>query len=270
MAFVFSRNVSVDGRTYSVRPPRWGQWQAALEAGLGEAPLLDAAALLELFLLPCLQGPAGSLTLSELRTLPAAAGDALLSAALELLEGERQRLDLQLSHTQGGLLLTGAGVRLRLRPWSFGERNRVLAACLRLVDGEPRVDLPAYERAMLAACATALDPEGVTRSLSQAEVADWPVPLGEAAVQALDELNGVDPDRDAVLQACVQRGLAHPDLALLHLCRSFGWTPDLVERMEARQAERLLAALRALSAPPAPPAAGAAGEGEVTRIVVAD
>lgn len=268
---VWSRNVSVEGRTYTVRPPQWGMWQVALDAGLGAgpAPELDAAALLELCLAPCVYGPDGPLSLVELRRLPAAAGDALLTAALELLENERERLDLGRSSGPDGVVLSGAGLRLRLRPWSFGERNRALGACLRLVDGEPRVDLGAYELTMVCVGAVALDADGTARSLNPAEVAQWPVPLGEATVQALDELNGVDPNRDAVLQACLQRGLAHPDLTLLQLCRTFGWTPQTVEGLEAQHAERLLAALRALEAPPMTAAQPAAAGEEVTRIVVA-
>jgi hypothetical protein len=270
---VYARNVAVNGRTYAVRPPAWGEWQAAMAAGLGAGRPgeVDAAALLELCLLPCLTGPQGAVGLAELRALPAAAGDSLLAAALDLLESERERLDLRRTDGPEGVTLHAGGLQLRLRPWTFGERNRALGACFRLVAGEPCIDMAAFERAMVSTCVTAVAGEAPPRPVTPAEAAGWPVPLGEAVVQVLDELNGLDPQRDEVLQACVQRGIPHPDLTLLHLCRTFGWTPAVAESLEARQAERLMAALRALSAPPAATAAGPAQSGgEVTRIIVSD
>jgi hypothetical protein len=268
-----ARNVQVAGRNYGVRPPRWGEWQAAMAAGLVLSPglSLDAAALLEACLLPCVTGPEGALTLAALRALPTSAGDGLLTAALDLLESERERLNLQRTEEGDGALISGEGLQLRLRPWSFGERNRALATCLRLVDGEPILDLGSFERMMVCTCATRIT-DGIAHHLGPSEVVDWPVPLGEVVVQALDELNGVDPVRDAVLKACIERGQSHPDLTLIHLCRTFGWTPTVVEGLEARQAERLLAALRALEAPPlaARPQATTHSDSprEVTRIIV--
>lgn len=268
---VFARNVQVGGRNWAVRPPLWGQWQAAMQAGLGSGrPVaLDAAALLELCLLPCVTGPNGPVGLTELRALPARDGDLLLAAALELLESERERLNLQREDAPDGVTLRSGGLTLKLRPWSFGARNQALAACFRLVDGEPQVDMPAFERAMVGTCATIWNGEQ-SLSISQGEAAAWPVPLGEAVVQVLDELNGLDPERESLLRACALRGIPHPDLTLLHLCRTFGWTPTVAESIDAHQAERLLAALRALAAPPpAPPSGAAAADGgEVTRIIV--
>lgn len=270
---VYARNVQVNGRTYAVRPPTLGDWQAAMAAGLraGPRPEMDAAALLELCLLPCAMGPDGRLSLAELRELPVTAGDELLAAALEMLEGERARLEIEREDRPDGVTLRASGLQFRLRPWTFGERNRSLATCFYLVDGEPRIDLIAFEQAMICTCVT-VGSDGSVRYLTPAEVAGWPVPLGEAILQVLDELNGLDPEREGVLRVCVEQGLPHPDLTLLHLCRTFGWTPSVVEELEARQAERLLAAMRALGAPPAAPGGTApAVEGEeVTRIVVAD
>ena len=272
MTEAYLRTVTVDGRLYSVCPPRWGDWQAAIDAGLGAGPAPDLAALLEHCLLPSVQGPEGRLTPRQLRDLPAAAGDALLAAALEMLEQEREGLALRRTDLADGVRLEAAGLTLKLRPWTFGQRNRALAACLRLTDGQPRLDQPAFERTMVCTCTTRLTDEKAL-PLMPADVANWPVPLGEAVVQLLDELNGVDPGRDAVLQACVRQGIAHPDLTLLHLCQTFGWTPEAVESLAAHQAERLLGALRALGAPPpgqqTAPASHPDG-GEVTRILVAE
>ena len=246
-----------------VRAPRWSEWQRALSAA-GAGP----ARMLEDLLASCT-----GLSPAEAEMLPAATGDGLLGAIFDLME--RQRATLALERTAnpgGGVRLMGHGVDLTLRPWSFGERNAALERAL-LTDGEGVwLDLPAFELAMVLCCAA---PAG--RALSAAEVAAWPVALGDAVISALDELNGVAPGREQLLAACLRSGVRHPDLDLLDLCLAFGWTPEQAEGLAARQAERLLAALGARRAQEPAPAeaavsrpAPAAMTGEVTRIVIAD
>lgn len=249
--------------SHRVRAPRWAEWQMALSrAGAGPVRMLRD-----------LLGACASLPAAEADQLPAATGDALLAAIFDLMEAQRAHLALERAPAPGGLVrLLGHGVDLTLRPWSFGERNHALERAL-LPEGEGvRLDLPAYETAMVLTCAS---PPGHALTLS--EVAGWPVSLGEAVIEVLDELNGVSPGREQVLLACIRQGERHPDLDLLDLCLAFGWTPEQAEGLAARQAERLLAALGARrAASPATPveaaarAAPAAMAGEVTRIAVTD
>ena len=247
--------------SYKVRAPRWSEWQQALSAA-GSGP----ARMLGNLLSACTGlGPA------EVEALPSATGDLLLAAVFELIEASRVALSLERTVSPEGLRVAGHGVDLMLRPWSFGERNAALERALYPAGDGVALDLPAFELAMVLACAT---PAG--HALTAAEVAGWPVPLGEAVIAALDELNGISPGREQLLLACVRHGTRHPDLDLLDLCLAFGWTPEQAEGLPARQAERLLAALgarRALEPVPAEPAAQAAPSamsGEVTRIVVTD
>ncbi|MDF2629557.1 MAG: hypothetical protein K0R39_3388 [Symbiobacteriaceae bacterium] len=272
-----------------VRAPRWAEWQRAV-AAVGAGP----ASLLAGLLRDCVDG----VSAGDLDRLPAAEGDALLSAIFDLMETERAELDLAIGPLLdgAGALVTGRGVDLTLRPWSFGARNRALDQAL-VVDADGvRLDLPAFEMAMVLGCVAS-----ASGSLSPSDVAGWPVALGEAVVAALDELNGVAPGREQVVAACARQGVRHPDLDLVELCLAFGWTPAQVEGLTAQQAERLLGAGRALggglsglsglshraaglgrwAAEPGAPGHGAAGQagmvsapgaglGEVTRIVVTD
>lgn len=125
-----------------------------------------------------------------------------------------------------------------------------------------------YEQAMIRRCVAGSEPE---------DPSSWPVPLGELVLRELDRLNGVEPAFTETLAACLRTGQEHPDLALLELCRTFGWTPEQAERMGARAGQRLVATLKvvqgeaaagyATAAPAAFPPQG--GEG-VTRIIVHD
>ncbi|HWI60726.1 MAG TPA: hypothetical protein VNT75_02680 [Symbiobacteriaceae bacterium] len=246
---------------HRVRAPRWSEWQQALSAaGSGPAQMLGR------LLTAC-----AGLTAAEADALPAATGDALLAAIFDLIEASREALGLERRALPDGTHITGHGVDLLLRPWSFGERNAALERALIPVGDGVALDLPVFELAMVLACAL---PAG--HGLTATEVAGWPVPLGEAVIAALDELNGISPGREQLLAACVRSGTRHPDLDLLDLCLAFGWTPAQAEEVPARQAERLLAALgarRALEpavAAPAAQAAPAAMSGEVTRIVITD
>lgn len=217
---------------FQVRAPRWLAWQVALAAG-GEG----AAALLESCLLACIDGP---VTRAELQALPATEGDELLTQALALIEAERAALRLEVT----GRRVTGEGIDLLLQPWTFGERNAALRDALRLMGGQVTIDLLAFERATLLGCVRLAD----GRPLSPAALEEWPVPLGEAVLGALDRLTRTD---GALLQAAIAQGLPHPDLSLVQLCRAFGWTPEQVERLEAPLAERLLAVVGALGLPSA-------------------
>lgn len=264
--------VAADGRPFMLAPPRWGPWQGALDRAAG-----GPEALLEECLLVSLRDADGyRLTHRDLAGLSAEAGDRLLGALLELIEQERAALDLSV----GAATIEGRGISLRVRGWTFGERNDALRRSLRLQDGQVTVDMSAYELQMVLQCVT--HAEG--QRLDAAEVQEWPVPLGEAVIGLLDRLNGVESHEAEILQACVRTGQAHPDIALVELCRAFGWSPAEAERLDARTAERLWAAWRVLAggAPhgveaPVPVTAAAtaavAGAPEpegVTRILVRD
>jgi len=248
-----------EDQPFQIRAPRWWSWNEALERAGG-----DSARLVEECLLTCLEGG----TREAIRSLPAAEGDRLLSAAFQAVEQERTTLGLAVDEGPAEWRVRGAGIDLRLHPWTFGERNDALRRSLRLKGGQITLDLPAYELQMLQACVTTQDGE----RLSAEAIAAWPVPLGEVVMQALDRLNGPEEGHTAILEACMREGREHPDLALLHLCQHFGWKPDQVERMDARTAERLLSALKLLEqGRPQAQAAAAAMEGEgVNRIIVDD
>ncbi|HLO03252.1 MAG TPA: hypothetical protein VK191_09095, partial [Symbiobacteriaceae bacterium] len=199
---------------FHVRAPRWLAWQVALSAGSE-----GAAALLEACLLACIVDP---VTRTELQALPAAEGDELLTQALALIETERAALRL---HGEGRRV-RGEGIDLQLQPWTFGERNAALRDALRLTGGQVTIDLLTFERSMLLGCVRLVD----GAPLSPGALAEWPVPLGEAVLGALDRLTRTD---GALLQAAIAQGVPHPDLSLVQLCRAFGWTPEQVERLEA-------------------------------------
>ncbi|MFZ5816352.1 MAG: hypothetical protein ACOY93_13815 [Bacillota bacterium] len=251
-----ARTLSIGDRQYTVQAPRWWRWTQALERGAG-----DSARLLEECLLACLEGESRE----TIRALPVGVGDQLMAAALRAVEEERLALRLEVLEGLEVWRVRGTGVELRLHPWTFGERNEALRRSLRLVDGRVSVDLAAYEMQMLQSCVTTEEGEHI----GPQAIAEWPVALGEVVIQALDRLNGVAEEQAAILEASVRQGYDHPDLALLYLCQHFGWRPEQVERMDARLAERLLAALRLVDRGPAQAAAAQQGEG-VNRIIVED
>lgn len=270
-----TRDVPVDAGRFTIRVPGWPAWRSALQRAAEQGPA-DVRALLAEALLTAVHDAGGRpLTRPELEALPAEDGDALLIALADALEAERQALNLQVREGPGGAEVEGHGVQLRLRPWSFGERNEALRRALRLTGGQVTVDLVSFEMGMVQGCVTGAD----GRPAAPGDMANWPVALGDAVVDALDRLNGLGNADEAILQACLQTGLDHPDLALLRLCRTFGWTPAEAAGIDAGMAQRLLAALRAAGEPAptggvrsAPTKDGRwvpSGEG-VTRILVRD
>ncbi|MFZ5826112.1 MAG: hypothetical protein ACOY94_17590, partial [Bacillota bacterium] len=209
----------------------------------------------------CLEGE----TPQSVRSLQAQEGDQLLGLVLQAVEEEREALQVELIEGPEEWRIRGKGIDLRLHPWTFGERNEALRRSLRLTDGQISLDLPAYEMQMVQTCVTTEDGE----RLAQETVATWPLALGEMVTQALDRINGLEEQHGEILEACVREGRDHPDLSLLYLCRHFGWRPEQVERMDARLAERLLAALRVVEQGRLQAAAALQGE-EVSRIIVDD
>lgn len=250
------QEVRIGGRLFSLRAPRWWPWIQALDKAAG-----DSARLLEESLLTCVEGD----VVQALRSLKVQEGDRLLEAVLRAAEEERTALGLELLEGPEEWRVKGHGVDLRLHPWTFGERNEALRRSLSLVGGQVTVNLPVYEMQMLQDCVTT----GEGERLPPAAVVEWPLPLGDMVIQALDRLNGVEEREREILQVCVREGREHPDLALLYLCRSFGWRPEQVERMDARLAERLLAALKAVEQERNEAGTALHREG-VTRIVVED
>jgi hypothetical protein len=263
------RTVVVEGGRFTVVPPSFTDWQGALDRACpGGQP--DAQRLVEECLLTCVRRAdnSGPVSRGALQSLTARDGDALLSAALELIDGQRQWLDLVVRAQADGVAIRGTGVQLWLTPWSFGERNDALRRALRVDAGQVVLDMGSYEQAMVRRCVAGSEPE---------DPSAWPVPLGEVVLRELDRLNGVEPAFTETLAACLRTGQEHPDLALLELCRAFGWTPEQAERMGARAGQRLVATLQvvqaeagagyATAAPAALPSEG--GEG-VTRILVHD
>ncbi|TJY42633.1 hypothetical protein E5161_07205 [Cohnella pontilimi] len=240
---VLSRTeVEADGRIFIVEAPRWTEWQAALDrASSDRQGPADPRLLLEECLLVCVRAAEGSaITRKDLRELPAPDGDKLLAAALAMIAGQREALRLSVEPCGRGTKIRADGMRLLLKPWTFGERNDALRRSLQLQEGRVRLDLGLYEKLMIAACVTWEDGgEG-------ADPAEWPVPLGETVMRELDRLNGVDPDYEDTAAACLRSGIDHPDLAMIRLCRAFRWSPEQIEPMNARMGESLLAGLRVL------------------------
>lgn len=248
--------IPIGDRQFTLRTPRWWPWSQALERAAG-----DSARMLEECLLTCLEGEA----IESVRSLQAQDGDLLLAAALRAVEEARTAMQLQLVEGPEEWRVKGTGIDLRLHPWTFGERNEALRRSLRLTGGRITVDLPAYEMQMLETCVSTEDGERLT----PAAFVEWSLPLGEMVIQALDRQNGLEEEHTAILEACVREGRDHPDLALLYLCRHFGWRPEQVERMDARLAERLLAALKVVEQGRMQAVAALQEEG-VNRIIVED
>lgn len=249
--------ITIGEQRFTVRTPRWWTWTQALERAGG-----DSARLIEECLLTCVEG----LTLDGIRSLPAGEADKLMAAALQALEEERLALRLEQVEGPEEWRVRGMAFDLRLHPWTFGDRNEALRRSLRLISGRIAVDLPAYELQMLQTCVSTQDGERLTADA----IAEWPVPLGEVVIQALDRLNGLDENHTAILEACVREGRDHPDLALLYLCQHFGWRPEQVERMDSRLAERLLSTLSVVGRGKMQAAAAVMEEEGVNRIIVED
>lgn len=236
--------LTVEGRQFQLTPPRWAQWQVALERAAGTAGSVKAEVLLEECLAVCTQDADGSaLSRTDVAALGAGAGDRLVAALMEALDQQREALGLEVAERR----IRGTGFELHLRPWSFGERNSALRRSMRLVNGNVVVDLAVYELQMVLQCVTTADGS----PLSAADVRNWPVPLAEAVLSVLDSLNGVAAEEAEVLEACLRTGAPHPDLMLLELCRAFGWRPADAEQMDARTAERIYSAVRMSSGAPA-------------------
>jgi hypothetical protein len=267
---VAPRTVATEAGKFTVTAPRWGDWQAALDRACpGGQP--DAGRLVEECLLTCIRkdGGADPVSREALQTLSARDGDRLLAAALEMIDWQRQALDLQVLEQPGGLEIRGTGVQLRLRPWSFGERNEALRSALRLEGERVMLDLMVYEQAMVRRCVASTAGEA---DAAPAVRRSWPVPLGDLVMRELDRLNGLDPAYAETLAACIRSGQEHPDLALIQLCRAFGWSPEEAERMGASTAQRLVAALQVVQgAADAASLSSVPSQGEgVTRIIVED
>jgi len=265
---------TADGRRCRVELPAWGRWLDLLdEAGDGA----DAQRLLGAWLRACVRvahpgqaaGPATAradtdtwlpLTPAAIAELPAAGADALAELALAALAEQRRALALHTRPDPRGLLLGGNGIApLLLCPWTFGERARVLRACLRLRGADVDIDHARFERAQVLCCARPVaDADG---PLTAEAIDAWPIPLGEAVTGALQQLNEPAADEAEVLRRC-----AHPDLELAECCRVFGWTPAQAEALPAAQLHRLLLAQ------PARPAPGGDADAfaDVTRILVRD
>lgn len=254
--------------------PVWRQWQDALNRAAAREDCDDAGALLSEVLLVSAQRTDGSLLRrSEIEGLPVQDGDALLIALSELLEQQSQQMALAEREFPDWIELEGQGVALRLRSWTFGERNEALRQALRPWGQGVHLDITVFERAMVLRCVTEINGQ----PLSPEQVSAWPVALGEAVMAALDRLCAPAAGEQDLLERSVNAGLDHPDLALVRLCQAFGWSPQEVERMDARLGERLLGALRVTgfqNTPAASPVGNPPGimpqvEG-VTRILVRD
>lgn len=276
---------TADGRRCRVELPAWGRWLDLLdEAGDGA----DAQRLLGAWLRACVRvahpgqaaGPAAAradtdtwlpLTPAAIAELPAAGADALAELALAALAEQRRALALHTRPDPRGLLLGGNGIApLLLCPWTFGERARVLRACLRLRGADVDIDHARFERAQVLCCARPVaDADG---PLTAEAIDAWPIPLGEAVTGALQQLNEPAADEAEVLRRCADAGLAHPDLDLAECCRVFGWTPAQAEALPAAQLHRLLLAQRLLDTAAARPAPGGDADNlaDVTRILVRD
>lgn len=282
-------SVMAGGRELRVVPPGWFAWQDALESAARPGGDVDPQKLLEEALAASVRdGEGRRVERAVLQSFSSEDGDRLVSAMLDLIEQQRRSLALQLDEEKPGRYrLEGRGVSLKLRAWTFGERNDALRRALRVVGGQVALNLSGYERMMILTCVRtarggALDP---------AAVSAWPVPLGQGVLQGLDLLNGVEKNHAEVLAACIATGHDHPDLTMIRLCQAFGWQPEQVQSMDARTAERLALGLRELekaglvpqgaAAAPAvsyaaPAAVGPApgyvapGQEGVTRIIVTD
>lgn len=260
--------VEAAGTRFVVTAPAWAVWQSVMEraAVRGEVEPWEVAAEC---LGACVQdgagGPVAPASLSDEDR------DRLLVAVLDQLEQERRLLALEVREGPTATMISGAGLHLILRPWSFGLRSEALRAALYVRGGEVGIDLPTFDRAMVLACAVHGDGSPVTA----AELTTWPVPLGEAVVEALDRLNSPEPDHDAVLAACLQTGCEHPDLQVLRLCQAFGLSPVEAQALDSRVAGRLLNAAKAVQEAAGSKTAtdrptAASGQEGVTRILVTD
>jgi hypothetical protein len=118
--------------------------------------------------------------------------------------------------------------RLRLRPWTGGQRAAAVSRCQTEEGaGRLRFNLGAYLHAMLAASVIPLPPDDALERLDSG--------MGAALLQAVLRLNVVNPDEGE------GSPLYAPDAArkTLRLCRELGWTPSQVWDTPAAELDRL-------------------------------
>jgi len=131
-------------------------------------------------------------------------------------------------------------VRVRLRPWSSGERFAALAANLHQDESGMVLDMAGYLDTMIEASMLAIDP---------------PVALAELdAASTLVLLDSAIALNVATAGAVEQSIMASPEAAriTLRLCRALGWTPSQVWATPAAEVNRLLALLERVEGTPPP------------------
>lgn len=269
--------VSDLGRQFEARAVSWGAWlrliDRASQYAPGQLPWIDREHLIGAWLCCSIRELDRELTDDELCALPATTVARLLAATDRLLERERAALALSSLPGTEDAVLRVAGRRLRVRTLGFEERGDHLRRCISLEAGRVAVDFSRFELAVIAACCSWEHEDGRGQPVSADEAASWPALLGEAVAAALDALNEPAPGHAALLRACADQGIDHPDLVLAELCAVLHVTPLEVASMPSRSVARLLVALRTRGAPvPAMRGANthAGDEGDLTRIVVHD
>ncbi|MEM7587642.1 MAG: hypothetical protein AAF560_29920 [Acidobacteriota bacterium] len=270
---------------YLVYPPVWGAWLTLMdlaESPDGDRQGLEVDRILRGWLRSTVRlsdaaGRERSLARRELDALPVALSDELAQTGVELMERQRQILGLDAEAFDSGWRMSVGDDELELVPWTLGTRNAELRRCLALDSGgELTLDLGAFERAAMCRCANWRLADGSLGPVTQTEVSQWPVPLGEEASARLEALNDPAAEEGDVLAACARAGQEHPDLAVAELCLGYGWTSSDVAALPACDAQRALAALRVLrgaaprAADPAQSTALEAVQDGLTTILVRD
>ncbi len=141
--------------------------------------------------------------------------------------------------TADGEWHTLGAVRVRLRPWSSGERFAALAANLHQNETDLALDMAGYLDAMITTSVLAIDP---------------PIPLAELDAASTTALLDAVITLNIVPAGAVEQGvLESPQAArlTLRLCRALQWTPSQIWALPAQEMDRLLALLdRVEGAPP--------------------
>ena len=134
-----------------------------------------------------------------------------------------------------GWVEAGQG-RVRLRKWTFVEREKALSASVATRStGAKEFSLARYLRAMLEASVVALDPPGSLDMLDGA--------TATALLDAVTSLNGDEvTDADRMVQSGEEAGRALAE-ATLRICRALGWTPSQVWATPAIEIDRIMALL---------------------------
>ncbi len=129
--------------------------------------------------------------------------------------------------------------RVRVRPWTAGERLRALARCVRGQGEERRFEAGRYLEAMLEASVQGVEPEGV----------DWRALDAASTVTLLDAVVALNVPQEEELAL-----MDSPEVAAstLRLCRELGWTPSQVWATPAPEVDRLLRLLEASRGAAAP------------------